>query len=208
MIHNYINLSCWSECNKIADKFDKDKCNNYYCDSIYFYLLIKMICGPIDLNPGSTEKGNAINNLDKSHSLFIFSKHTDIAKNQLICSFLNNEDEIKRYASEIVKFIRKQNLKIEFIYLGISSPKQNLLAFFIKEFLNDCNIFCIGAVLDDMILNNNRKYPKGFEWLFRLLENPKRALLKFKKYLIETFTILFIKKKKFQKFYKDYLVKS
>ena len=63
------------------------------------------------------------------------------------------------------------------LFTGISSPKQDILADeIIKRF--NVKIFCIGAVVD-FVAELQKPCPEilsryGFEWLFRLVTNPKR----------------------------------
>jgi len=71
------------------------------------------------------------------------------------------------------------------IWLGIGSPKQVLLASYLREKLNKVNIICVGAGLD-FLVNKQVMSPKyiqsiGLEWLFRFIREPARL---WKRYLI------------------------
>lgn len=79
--------------------------------------------------------------------------------------------------------IKKQQTQI--LWLGLSSPKQVLLANKWKKALPGVAIFCVGAAFD-FVANRQVMAPAfvqdlGGEWLFRLLVEPKRL---WKRYLI------------------------
>lgn len=84
---------------------------------------------------------------------------------------LNNHYDILDFAQRLIV---PENA---ILLMGISSPKQDILA---DEIIKRCNvkIFCIGAVVD-FVAGIQNPCPEilsryGFEWLFRLMTNPKR----------------------------------
>ncbi|MCH7535034.1 MAG: WecB/TagA/CpsF family glycosyltransferase [Bacteroidetes bacterium] len=91
---------------------------------------------------------------------------------------LNSIEERK-----LIKLI--DELKPDIIWIGLSTPKQEL---FMKEYLPKLNtklMFGIGAAFD-FYTGRVRQAPKiiqytGFEWLFRLLLEPKRLWKRYAK---------------------------
>jgi len=78
--------------------------------------------------------------------------------------------------TKIAKDINESNADI--VWIGISSPKQDIYAHRLKKVLNTHFIFTIGAAFD-FYTGNITQAPKfiqrsGFEWLFRLIMEPKR----------------------------------
>jgi len=75
----------------------------------------------------------------------------------------------------------------EFIWVGVASPKQVILADKIKRALSslDVNILCVGAAFD-FVTELQPQAPRivqkiGFEWMYRFLKNPQRN---WKKYFV------------------------
>jgi N-acetylglucosaminyldiphosphoundecaprenol N-acetyl-beta-D-mannosaminyltransferase len=83
-----------------------------------------------------------------------------------------SEKEIESIAADI-------NAKgTTLLWIGISSPKQDIYARRLSKYLNVHFIFTVGAAFD-FFTGNVRQAPKfiqrsGFEWLYRLLMEPKR----------------------------------
>lgn len=78
--------------------------------------------------------------------------------------------------------------------IGISSPKQDVLAQMIQREFPDLEIFCLGAAIyckrsTSKILERDR-----FLWIYFLFSSPKRTFLKLYITVLEIFKILFIKK--------------
>lgn len=72
----------------------------------------------------------------------------------------------------------------DFVWIGIGTPNQNVLASRLSESIN-VPVFAVGAAVDLYLLQN--RAPKfirqiGFEWLYRLVTEPKRL---WKRYSIE-----------------------
>ena len=87
-----------------------------------------------------------------------------------------------------LKFIRKTIAKTEasIVWIGISSPKQVLLATALKKILPKTSFFCVGAAFD-IVSKTKPMAPKfiqsmGLEWLFRLSKEPGRL---WKRYLVD-----------------------
>ena len=83
-----------------------------------------------------------------------------------------NEEEIKIIAKEI------NNQKADIIWIGLSTPKQEVFAYRLKEYTKAYFICTIGAAFD-FHTGNLKQAPRwiqtaGMEWFFRLLIEPKR----------------------------------
>ena len=80
---------------------------------------------------------------------------------------------------EIIEIAKEINHgKADIVWIGISSPKQDIYAHRLKKYLNVHFIFTVGAAFD-FYTGNVKQAPRfiqrsGFEWLFRLLMEPKR----------------------------------
>jgi len=85
-----------------------------------------------------------------------------------------NEKDFKHFSEEI------NNFSPDFLFLGLTAPKQEKLAQALKNKVNVKAIFCIGAVFD--FYSNNIRRPSSFwidnnlEWFGRLLANPSKLL--------------------------------
>ncbi len=76
--------------------------------------------------------------------------------------------------------------KPAFLWIGISSPKQIMLAASWKKKLPGITIFCVGAAFDILAGTVPQAPPPmqrmGLEWLFRLMVRPQKL---WKRYLVE-----------------------
>jgi len=93
-----------------------------------------------------------------------------------------------------------KNNSTEILWIALPSPKQVLLASYIRKRLPNLNIFCVGAAFD-FLSKEKKQAPvimqkSGFEWLYRLTQEPGRLG---KRYLVEipSFIIKKINKKIF-----------
>lgn len=94
--------------------------------------------------------------------------------------FENNEKEIMNINQILL------NSKADILFVGMGAPKQSI---FIYENMNKYRIpisFSVGAAID-FAAGNVKRAPKwmsnhGFEWLFRITQDPKRM---FKRYIID-----------------------
>lgn len=88
------------------------------------------------------------------------------------------------YQKELIK--RLKNHSTEILWIALPSPKQVLLASYIKEKIPNLNIFCVGAAFD-FLSREKKQAPSviqklGLEWLYRLIQEPRRLS---KRYLLE-----------------------
>ncbi|RUS98021.1 acetyl-mannosamine transferase [Dulcicalothrix desertica PCC 7102] len=120
--------------------------------------------------------------------------------------FENNDLECQ----QIVEIINNSGATV--LVIGVGAPKQEKWICKYKEQLQNIKIFmALGATID-FEAGNMKRAPKwisqiGFEWLFRLLCEPKRL---WKRYLIEDipFLLLILKQKLNLYLTKDYLKKN
>jgi N-acetylglucosaminyldiphosphoundecaprenol N-acetyl-beta-D-mannosaminyltransferase len=85
----------------------------------------------------------------------------------------------------VVRYIA--NRPFDFIWIGIGTPKQDVLANLLSKVQNGSFILCVGAALDFMA-GTKKEAPTimrnlGFEWLYRLSQEPRRL---FKRYFFES----------------------
>ena len=86
---------------------------------------------------------------------------------------------------EIIKIAEEINRsRADIVWIGISSPRQDIYAHRLKKYLNVHFIITVGAAFD-FYTGNVKQAPKiiqrsGFEWMFRLYREPKRL---WKRYL-------------------------
>ena len=93
------------------------------------------------------------------------------------------------------------------VILGISSPKQNVLANYLFNTRPDLEYFCLGAAVKQtwgVKGGNTRLRGTGLQWVEFLLFEPKRTLVKQVKTLVEAFTILCSPKR--IKLFQDFVV--
>ncbi len=101
----------------------------------------------------------------------------------------NSKDPVER--KRLVRIIRKT--KPRFVWIGVGSPNQVLLATFLKEALKiPCTYWCVGAAIP-FLAGTVVQAPRwmqhnGLEWLFRLGAEPGRL---WKRYLVDTPLFLF-----------------
>ncbi|WP_428079450.1 WecB/TagA/CpsF family glycosyltransferase [Candidatus Pelagibacter sp.] len=146
---------------------------------------------------------------------FLGSTESNLLK---IKSRLNQENKnclIETYSPPFVeKFSNEENEKIiskinlfnpDYLFVGMTAPKQEKWSFENKDKLHVKFIFNIGAVFDYYAGNFLRPYKIirniGLEWLFRVIQNPRlinRTLISFPKYSLYIFKDIFSRSPKFE----------
>lgn len=176
MIFHYVNLVVWEDIFAVYN----DSHDVLMCDSISLRICCKLF-GDSDpeLRPGSSIlKTQKKYFQPESDALFLVSKDLDAYK-LLNSETLPQNMDLSAY--------QNGNLTSDFstrktVFIGISSPKQNLLAKAIYRDFPRLDIYCVGAVLDSLEQNNVRDLQKysgsGFEWFFHMLRDPKRFMSK------------------------------
>ncbi len=104
-----------------------------------------------------------------------------------ICPHITNFDVIVAIhgtANEIVSWLDHGITSEEVVWIALGSPKQDAISSLISDRF-ECNVIAIGAGLE-FATKATREVPNivkgsGFEWLFRLIRNPRRL---FRRYII------------------------
>jgi len=99
------------------------------------------------------------------------------------------QQDVDSYATAV------RNSGADLVWLGLSSPRQNLLAIELSSLTNQ-TLLCVGAAFD-FISGTKRACPKwlqqlGLEWFFRLITEPRRL---FRRYAtsIPRFVFLYVR---------------
>ena len=95
----------------------------------------------------------------------------------------------KKEREKIIKLINKKNT--DYVWIGVGSPKQTILANQIAKQLKTRYIFTVGAAMD-FLLEKKEEAPSwiqkiGLEWLFRLITDFKHTRKKVWQSFIGTF---------------------
>lgn len=189
MSYHFINLVSW--------KFFKKRDVNIFLfvDSISLWLLC-LIFGKKTFRNSGYRVFHSLSNFDST--LFLVSDLKKSNSNQIQLPFWRTENDIvleEKLVNEIQKYDR--------IIIGISSPKQDYLAFLISLKFPSKEIYCLGAAI--YTSSNLRNFDKlGFTWFGLMLKDFKRFRSKMYKTLISIFLILFHSKtrKEFREFVK------
>lgn len=95
---------------------------------------------------------------------------------------------------ELLHYQKILDIKPDFVWIGIGSPKQLQIASWLKNHSLGIKIFCVGAAFE-FISGDKKQAPiwmqkNNLEWLFRLINEPKRLgrryLITIPKYLISS----------------------
>ena len=94
--------------------------------------------------------------------------------------FINKPDLVEECLEAI------ENADADYIFLAVGAPRQEKLAFLLKERLNKGTALCIGASID-FLTGKQVRAPQmmqqlRIEWMYRLMSDPKRL---FKRYCID-----------------------
>ncbi len=105
-------------------------------------------------------------------------KHLDIAHYNPPMGFINSTNEVDKTLTEI------ERVKPNYLFLAVGSPRQELLAQRIQESnVMTGVILCVGASIL-FLVGEEKRAPNVFqnlhlEWLYRLLQNPKRLMKRY-----------------------------
>ena len=124
---------------------------------------------------------------------FLVAKPTEklLLKKSFVLPFYDDVSVCKNLENILTELKPNTN-----ICIGISSPKQNLLATKLHEIRPDIDFYCLGAALStDYLLNFTKDDSKvsgsGFEWFKFLLLEPSRTIKKLKITITEILRITF-----------------
>ena len=167
-VTHYINLVGWEVLSFTA----RDR---VFCDSLSLLVVSHMLGKPLVYLPGAKSLRRHV--IDPVQSIYLTPCNlSKIPQEQQF--ILPPEAEIQ-ISEDLRDWISKKN-GLERIYIGIGSPKQNLLGQkLLEEF--DVDIFCVGASIFEIGTSHSIiswSSGRGFEWLFRAIFKPKRFFYK------------------------------
>ena len=183
MTYHFVNLISWDFVNKI-----KNPKKVIFFDSISIVFLSRLF--GVKKNRISGLNFFKKNKKSFDDALFLVSQKTKENRNEYELPFWEKIEDIRLY-SELSMNIEKYSK----IIIGISSPKQDLLAQKIIELFPEKNIYCLGAAI-----YNSGKYSSFFDrlninYIFLLFVNFNRTLIKINLTFKEIFSILFSDKR-------------
>lgn len=165
------------------------------CDSKILYLLARFSGLNLAVVPGSdlTERlfSDAINKGDRVCVIGGDDNVVEMLKNAVGANalshydppmgFVHNRQEVEKCVDFVVKHPSR------YVFFAVGSPQQEIVARAVKKTGKAVGTgFCIGASIDFLTGKENRApvwmQKTGLEWLFRLLQNPKRM---WKRYLLQ-----------------------
>jgi hypothetical protein len=117
--------------------------------------------------------------LDAKKTLFILHSDKQVlpTSTKLVAPMLTDEN-IPDYVTSITDSVKSH----EMILIGIGGPRHDQLGFYIHLLFPDKKIYCLGAALDAVLLNNDNRISLfdrlGLNFLNFLIVNPKRFLIK------------------------------
>lgn len=172
MIYHFVNLVGWNE---IYD--GESVADQYLVDTITMQFAVFVFSGRrIKVNGGSSFLGE----LSKaSNAVVLHSGKGEVPKGSSMDFFEvpRAMEDPKKFASQIGEQIGNDRT----VFTGISSPKQNILAREVAAAVDQVDVYCLGAIVDDFLLG--RQVPKAvskfkLEWLYRAINDPKRFISK------------------------------
>lgn len=188
MINHYVNLVGWKV---LLDNYDPNL-DIYNCDSISLLLMAKIFGYNPAFTPGSTIAPHAFSKANSSGTLFLVSNfiHKSYYKN----AYLLPQFESEVFVDDTLAGILSNNSFNE-VFIGISSPKQNILAHRIDSIFPGLTIYCIGAALNIELMDSKKSNLSrtGFQWVDFLFRSPKRTFSKLYDTVLAALLILFTK---------------
>lgn len=151
----------------------------FWCDSISLKVLTMAFGYNVQWKPGTVCVDEIVEKADQSTTL-ILASHKGLKNYPAKVIELPVYSE-KIYIPEDVKYILDEDF--ENIYIGISSPKQNLLSIELNKHFPNSNIHCAGAAVGLAFKSNRQRggfdFSKtGFEWFVLFVKNPRRGVVK------------------------------
>lgn len=188
MIYHYVNLAGGWE---VIEGLDLDENDRVLADTISTSALASILLGKkIKRNSGPYSAKRLLRK--KINYCAICSISTDFtdANPNFFVAPKKIEDPFK-FGQQIAPKLEAY----EYILIGISTPKQNVIAKGIASVNSNAKIFNYGVVIDDLILG--RKIPGfwgkfGLEWLYRY-SDLRRNIPKQSATIFNVFKILFVK---------------
>lgn len=185
MVHHFPNFVCWRE---IFDSYNKDR-DLIYIDSILCFL-VGILVGKFGHYFSGPQMANRLFNGCSDRQYFLPSENikTISADKKLVLAFKSPFEG----DAEVLSFI--ENLPHEsFLIIGVSSPKQNILANYLYSIRPDLRYLCFGAAVEitwGMTNANTMLRGTGFQWIEFLIVYPKRTIGKISNSILEAVLIL------------------
>ena len=185
MIHHFPNFVCWRE---IFNSYTEDR-DLIYIDSILCFL-VGILVGKFGHYCSGPQMANRLISESSDRQFFLLSENikTISADKKLVLPFRSSFEG----DAEVLKFI--ENLPHESsLIIGVSSPKQNILANYLHSIRPDLRYFCLGAAVEitwGRKWTNTKLRGSGFQWIEFLIVNPKRTIGKISNSILEAFLIL------------------
>lgn len=192
MIYHFINLIGWE---KIYDaEFQENEL--FFADSISIKFLAEILLRKkIKRNSGPSFLAE-FRKFKSPNFCIICSKKTKYTSDKNY--ILEADKEISEPFQYGVK-ISQEIKDYDYVLLGVSTPKQNLIAKGIHSQNKSQKIFTFGAIIDDLILERDiptKIQKNGFEWFYRFFLDPKRSLTKYYQTIHSIISILLNKTKR------------
>ena len=170
MVHHFVNLVCWEDVFEDL-KADRDK---IYLDSISIYILAKFFKVGGNYFPG-TKMASILKKRGPESMYFLLASDligVDCGGKMILPrrDSFDGEEAVKQFIHGLPAGVT--------VIVGISSPKQNKLAIFLSTIRPDLEIFCLGAALEMIMLQDSRGgflSGSGFQWLSFFLLKPVRT---------------------------------
>lgn len=200
MINHYVNLVCWKE----IFSFHNSERDVIWVDSISLRFMLNTFGIECVYQPGTTAFVSYHRNKKTDNNWFYFSSQFEDLLPADKQYTLPNFSEIS-LTEDLVDILNLLPAGSN-VAIGISAPKQNILALKMHEIRPDLIYYCFGAALgrNSLIKSGNIWWDSGsgFEWVYFLKNSPTRTIRKLIKTLKEMSLILIHKstRKEFRKF--------
>lgn len=199
--HHYVNLVSWRYFSE--DNWRKDrKC---YVDSVSMQLVCYLLTGAMLKRESGVDRYQNIltNSINNVFFLVAKSGHSP-SKNYTVLPFWRTPGEVQ---GQILNTDCFENYPV--IVIGISSPKQDVLADELRNLTQCSDIYCLGAAVGQN--QGTGIFDKlGLNFLYFFCFNPLRTMNKLKLTFLSASKILFIKKERllFKSFCKYYFTRE
>jgi hypothetical protein len=185
LIHHFPNFVCWKE---IFSLYNSDR-DIVYLDSILCFLLGLML-GQWGNYFSGPQMAHRLVTKSPSKFYFLLAEDIDLIDEdkKLILPFKSSfEGDV-----DLLDFLETLPIGVALI-IGVSSPKQNVLAHYLHSLRPDVEYFCLGAAVKitwGMKHANTRLRGTGLQWLEFLALHPQRTVMKISSSAHESLRIL------------------
>ena len=190
MVHHFPNFVCWRE---IFHAYNRDR-DLIYIDSILCFMA-GMLAGKVGNYFSGPQMAHRLLNESSDQLYFLLAENVEkiSVDKKLILPFKSSFEG----DPEVLDFL--ENLPHgSSLVIGVSSPKQNILANYLYRIRPDLRYFCLGAAVQitwGMEYANTKLRGSGFQWIEFLLLHPKRTIGKISNSVLELFLIFTSRKR-------------